>query len=624
MKILAYGLRCILSSALSVGVLEAADLGSCRGELAKSVHESIQVYLGELPPHIRKLYRGALFEGASFTRDDLPAVEEFSASVLRSFQPEERKIIYKVLKWPDDLVKHSERVIKTKDEDLKVWAKEGVVALGQLLRGTSLLVGSGVLGLGTSYWILLNRIEESNEEENKKDFFPFYEEDFEGKLEDKFHLSPGLKALPKTIKHKGEVFVRIVKTDLITGGSYVLYENKNEASSIRQIEVVEDLLKNVHDGYSLRFLTKNGRQLLVSYDASSAFHSIDFDDEFAVDPEAFLSLFAIDKKVLEKRIPSLAKIERKPETDFDKKYGKNFKLESSGVAVFDSGLDYSRSDLISSALVNKGEIPSNGIDDDKNGYVDDYLGYDFILHSPLTHSWPSSYHGSMVSEVVIQPSSRIKVLPIKQHLDNPIGAGAFRESIAYLRSWNLKNPNQPIRVINMSFSQGSPLMPELLDVIQKNPDFIFVAAAGNKRNGVGGRHSFPAEFPYDNVINVGSVDATGALSSFSGSGPNVDVVDNGQGVNLLYPDGTRKPTNGTSFAAPAVAALVAQMLLLKPNLTTKQIREIIFEASNGQATYPFNELTYDEQLTSNFQQATRGSIDRDKAFQAVLALESQK
>lgn len=55
------------------------------------------------------------------------------------------------------------------------------------------------------------------------------------------------------------------------------------------------------------------------------------------------------------------------------------------VAVIDGGTDIFHEDLIQNLWVNPGEIPNNGIDDDKNGYTDDVNGWNFIGGKNGTH-----------------------------------------------------------------------------------------------------------------------------------------------------------------------------------------------------------------------------------------------
>ncbi len=57
---------------------------------------------------------------------------------------------------------------------------------------------------------------------------------------------------------------------------------------------------------------------------------------------------------------------------------KDKKGETIVVAVIDSGVDIDHEDLKDNIWYNKGEIPGNGIDDDKNGYIDDVNGWNFI------------------------------------------------------------------------------------------------------------------------------------------------------------------------------------------------------------------------------------------------------
>ncbi|HEU4573516.1 MAG TPA: S8 family peptidase [Chitinophagaceae bacterium] len=57
---------------------------------------------------------------------------------------------------------------------------------------------------------------------------------------------------------------------------------------------------------------------------------------------------------------------------------KKIKSKPVVVAVIDSGIDTTHEDLKSVLWTNPGEIPGNGIDDDKNGYVDDIHGWNFL------------------------------------------------------------------------------------------------------------------------------------------------------------------------------------------------------------------------------------------------------
>ncbi|QWX83598.1 S8 family serine peptidase [Cellulophaga sp. HaHaR_3_176] len=60
---------------------------------------------------------------------------------------------------------------------------------------------------------------------------------------------------------------------------------------------------------------------------------------------------------------------------------KNNKGEKVIVAVLDSGMDLKHEDLVNVLWTNTKEIPGNNIDDDKNGYIDDIHGYNFLGES---------------------------------------------------------------------------------------------------------------------------------------------------------------------------------------------------------------------------------------------------
>ena len=79
------------------------------------------------------------------------------------------------------------------------------------------------------------------------------------------------------------------------------------------------------------------------------------------------------------------------------------------VAVIDSGVDTTHEDLKNNLWKNPKEIPGNGIDDDKNGYIDDVYGWNFIggkdgrslkkasdERSRVYHRWKDQYLGKTI------------------------------------------------------------------------------------------------------------------------------------------------------------------------------------------------------------------------------------
>ena len=70
-----------------------------------------------------------------------------------------------------------------------------------------------------------------------------------------------------------------------------------------------------------------------------------------------------------------------PGMSVDKAYAElipNLKGINVIVAVIDSGIDIEHEDLKNVIWINRGEIPNNGIDDDKNGFIDDVHGWNFL------------------------------------------------------------------------------------------------------------------------------------------------------------------------------------------------------------------------------------------------------
>ena len=142
-----------------------------------------------------------------------------------------------------------------------------------------------------------------------------------------------------------------------------------------------------------------------------------------------------------------------------------------------------------------------------------------------------------------------------------------------------------IRVVNMSIqvqpgSAGADVLESALATGAGSYNMLFIASAGNV---AGGQTTYPASDP--NVIGVAGADASRRLHSGSTAAPNSgvaaaynaltpSVTDGGCGDG---PDGTETYAlcEGSSYAAPAVAATAAIVIDVNPALTNSQVATIL-------------------------------------------------
>lgn len=70
------------------------------------------------------------------------------------------------------------------------------------------------------------------------------------------------------------------------------------------------------------------------------------------------------------------------------------------VAVLDDGIDTDHEDLAPNLWINRNEIPNNGIDDDNNGYIDDYHGWNTAEDTSNIEAGQFDDHGTSVAGLV--------------------------------------------------------------------------------------------------------------------------------------------------------------------------------------------------------------------------------
>ena len=251
------------------------------------------------------------------------------------------------------------------------------------------------------------------------------------------------------------------------------------------------------------------------------------------------------------------------------------------VAILDSGLDTSHSLFMDSdALwVNENEIPSNGIDDDGNGYIDDVHGFNFAYRTGNIDD--DDGHGTHVAGIILKfgldltadpmGQSVIRLMPLK-FLDSE-GRGTIStaiEAIYYAL-------NNGATVFNNSWG-GEIYSAALHDAVVATyrSGAVFVAAAGNSSSNNDSLPTYPATYTVPHVLSIAATTDQDVLAYFSNYGANsVHVGSPGFNVLSTYLYGSWATLSGTSMAAPFVSGIAALMKAISPNMFGYQIKNLI-------------------------------------------------
>lgn len=257
------------------------------------------------------------------------------------------------------------------------------------------------------------------------------------------------------------------------------------------------------------------------------------------------------------------------------------------IALIDTGVDINHFEIKDSIYKNKLEIPNNNIDDDKNGFIDDYNGWNFVENNNIIYDYSNNVShgthaaGSMVAKIGnggikgIAYDKHIKILPIKV-LDNNLSGKTSNlvKAIDYALSFKAD-------IINISL--GTKTYNQNLDeIIREHNDTIFVLAAGNSSNGtnIDTNCIFPASLNYDNVITVGNLDFNAKRFVTSNYGGNsVTVFAPGTLILSTSPDNTFSYLTGSSMASPIVSAICAMMQCVNYDLGPYRVKEILKNTS---------------------------------------------
>ena len=252
------------------------------------------------------------------------------------------------------------------------------------------------------------------------------------------------------------------------------------------------------------------------------------------------------------------------------------------VAVIDSGVDYDHEDLAANMWVNEDEVPGNGIDDDRNGVVDDVHGYDAIRNSGDPDD--DIGHGTHVAGIIgavgdngrgvagVNWTTRIMALKFL----GSTGGGTTSDAIACIDYiLRMKERGANVRVVNCSWGSTAPSK-ALADAIAKAADegILFVCASGNNAVDTDRVPHYPSSYEMDGVVSVAALAADDSLAPFSNWGrASVDIAAPGVDVLSTLPDGRYGFASGTSMASPFVAGVAALVASDSPEMPIGQLRE---------------------------------------------------
>jgi subtilisin family serine protease len=230
-----------------------------------------------------------------------------------------------------------------------------------------------------------------------------------------------------------------------------------------------------------------------------------------------------------------------PDADIDAPEAWNVTTGSSDVvvAVIDSGVAYDHPDLAPNMWVNTDEIAGNGIDDDRNGKVDDRRGWDWVDDD--NDPTDEQGHGTHVAGTIGARGNNdtagggttdvagvawnVKLMPLRVLDEEGVGSNADLISAVNYANFN------GAQIANMSLGGRWPNQ-VMFDAMAAAPGVTFVVAAGNDGADLEFADQYPCEYDLPNIVCVANTDQNDELARFSNYGAlSVDIA--APGTNIL-------------------------------------------------------------------------------------------
>lgn len=270
------------------------------------------------------------------------------------------------------------------------------------------------------------------------------------------------------------------------------------------------------------------------------------------------------------------------------------------IAIIDSGIEYDHPDLEQNIWINYGEIPDNFIDDDQNGYIDDWMGWDFTetdivdamgdFRERDNDPRDDLGHGTHIAGIIsAQTNNHLGVsgttwfarcMNLRAGFRTTLGGYLEDDDVSAAIVYAADNGAQ---VISISWGDAvlAPIINDACNYAY-NLGVSIVASAGNE-GGVG--LLYPAAL--EKVLSVTAVDENLKICSFSSYGEGVDLCGPGLSIYSTYLNNEYKTESGTSMAAPFVAGCAGLLLSQNPLLSNIEVYNLIKISCNdlGESGY---------------------------------------
>ncbi|MBF0442899.1 MAG: S8 family serine peptidase, partial [Oligoflexales bacterium] len=258
------------------------------------------------------------------------------------------------------------------------------------------------------------------------------------------------------------------------------------------------------------------------------------------------------------------------------------------VGIIDTGILYTHPDLSANYWENPGETGldasgndkrTNGIDDDSNGYIDDYRGWDFINNDndPIDDHG----HGSHCAGVIgAKGNNGIGIAGINWDVSlvalkvfNASGSTTTDALVSAIEYSNALGVN-----LTSNSWGGGQFSQVIHDAIKQASDkgILFIAASGNDGRDADTYIHYPSGYEMENIISVAATDHNDKLADYSNFGvKTVDVAAPGSDIYSTVLNDAYETMSGTSMATPHVAGLAALIKAKYPNATYIDIKNRI-------------------------------------------------